>query len=124
MKKLLVLIAAMGLTLWIGAKTFAAPATNMDLSANATTQTLSEGVVSNGFSGMVELYHPDTTSAHPQSDFPLNLNYGPHGGPGPGYGHGHGRGGPGYGPPPELWVYTLIGVVVVALLTRDDAFDY
>jgi len=118
MKKFMVLIFAFILTLLIGAQTFAAPANNINLSAN--NELISQDVASNGFSGSIDFYHPDSNPYQSKNDLQLNLNYGPHGGPG--HDRGPGRG-PGYGPPPELWVYTLIGVVVVELLTRDEIFD-
>lgn len=124
MKKLAVLIFAIGLTLLVGAKTFAAPTVDINLSSNS--REIKQEPAFEGFSGSIDLYHPDANvnvNAY-NNDLPLNLNYGPHHGPGP----GHGPGGPGprmgYGPSPGLWVYTFIGIVVVALLSHDDlVFD-
>ena len=122
MKKLAVLIFATCLTLLVGAKTFAAPTVDINLSSNSGE--IAQEPAFSGFSGSIDLYHPDSNSNAYKNDLSLNLNYGPHHGPGP----GHGRGGPGprtgYGPSPGLWVYTFIVIVVVALLSHDDlVFD-
>jgi hypothetical protein len=122
MKKLAVLIFAISLTLLVGAKTLAAPTVDINLSSNPGEITQEPDFV--GFSGSIDFYHPDSNVNAYKNDLPLNLNYGPHHGPGPG--HGPRGSGPrmGYGPPPGLWVYTFIGIVVVALLSHDDlVFD-
>ena len=117
MKKLMVLISGIGLTLLVGTKTFAAPTVNFNTNPNSGV--LTQDVAPNGLSGSIDFYHPDTTPIQSKSDLQLNLNDWHHR-PGP----GRGPEGPGprmgYGPPPGLWFYTLIGIVVVELLTRDD----
>jgi hypothetical protein len=120
MKKIMVLFFAIGLTLFVGVKTFAADTISVGLGDNQAVS--AEKVsASNGFSGLIDTYHPENLGSNPyqvKNDLQLNLSYGPHG-PGPGHDGGGGRG-YGYGPPPELWVYTLIGIVVVELLTNDS----
>lgn len=122
MKKLAVFIFAIGLTLLVGAKTFAAPIIDISLSSNPGE--ITQETTFDGFNGSIDLYHPDSNINAYNNDLPLNLNYGSHHGPRP----GHGPGGPGprmgHGPYPGLWVYTFIGIVVVALLSHDDlVFD-
>jgi len=118
MKKIITVILVICLTLWVCASAFAESATNIDLN-NGTSST--QDLSSNGFSGFIDTYHPTTSNVYQSgNDLQLNLSYG-HGGPGGHGGHGGygghgGPGGPGFGP--DLWVYTLIGIIVVGLSTR------
>jgi hypothetical protein len=113
-KKFIAVILAISLTLLMGIKVFAADTIDVNLGSNQQVST------NNEFSGYIDTYRPanlDTNSYQANNDLQLNLDYRRHD-PEPRHHHGD----PGYYGPysPGLWMYTMIGIIVVHLLTYDE----
>ena len=106
---------------FIGTKTFAADNGNFDLTGNQQISAVE-------LSGVIDTYQPvsdaayqiqnaDATGLQPS----LKLDYrGEHRGPGHGGGYNGGPGSGYYGPRHPLWFYTVIGIIVVDLLTEGE----